>query len=498
MEAGAPGREDSPQGKLVKNLFANLWMRDGPQARPFFMFYGSARIKKFSKRGGVILSEGLDSNARENLGMLLEALKACSPEILVRNALRKAEARKKGYGFLYESARVFVLGFGKASIPMTRAAGDSLGWKRTEGLVVTRKDAERSVLPESVAVMRSGHPLPDQDSLLAGKIALEKLATLGKEVPILFLASGGGSSLFESLQEGLSLEDLRKLTEALLKSGASIVEINKVRVPFSRIKGGKLLEAAGNRDSLTLVLSDVVGDDPRSVASGPTVETCGNTVLEALKILDKYRLWGTLPEGMKMVLEKGANKPRTTTRTDRPRIEIIGHNRLLCRILVGKLAEIGYNTLFLGSTITGEAKETGRLMADLAREIRESGNPVEMPAAIVSGGETVVTFKEDGDGKGGPNQEVALSFAIHAAGLEETTLVSIDTDGYDGPTPFAGAAADGHTLERLRENGIDAESELQRHNAAGAFGEIGALIETGSTGNNLNDLRLLTVGTPMR
>ena len=462
------------------------------------MFYGSARIKKPHTEGGVLLTEGLGSNARDNLGILLEALNACKPGKLVQNCLREGEARRKGYGFLYDSARVFVLGFGKASIPMSRAAGDSLGWKRTEGLVVTRKGAEKSLFPSSFSVIRSGHPLPDEESLIAGRTALGKIENLEKDVPVLFLASGGGSSLFESLQEGISLGNLGKLTEDLLKSGASIVEINKVRVPFSRIKGGKLLEAAGNRDSLTLVLSDVVGDDPRSVASGPTIETCGNTALEALKILEKYRLWGTLPEGMKTVLEKGANKPGTTTRTGRPRIEVVGHNRLLCRILVGELAERGYNTLFLGSTITGEARETGRLMADLAREIRESGNPVEMPAAIVSGGETVVTFKEDGDGKGGPNQEVALSFAIHAAGLEESTLVSIDTDGFDGPTPFAGAAADGHTLERLRENGIDAERELQRHNAAGALGEIGALIETGSTGNNLNDLRLLTVGTPLR
>jgi len=259
-----------------------------------------------------------------------------------------------------------------------------------------------------------------------------------------------------------------------------------------------LLRAAGTRDSLTLVLSDVVGDDPRVVASGPTVESCDNSASEALEILGRYGLREILPAGMKQALENEAKRHGTISCIGRHQIEVIGHNRLLCRILVDKLAEKGYNTLFLGSTITGEARETGRLMADLAREVRESGNPVEMPAAIVSGGETVVTFKEDGDGKGGPNQEVALSFALHAAGLEESTLVSIDTDGFDGPTPFAGAAADGHTLERLRENGIDAERELQRHNAAGALGEIGALIETGSTGNNLNDLRLLTVGTPLR
>lgn len=442
--------------------------------------------------------EGLASNARETLGILVEALNACQPGKLVQNCLREGEGRRKGYGFLYDSARVFVLGFGKASIQMTKAAGESLGWRRTEGLVVTRKGSEKSPLPGSFPVIRSGHPLPDEESLIAGNTALERLEALGKEVPVLFLVSGGGSSLFESLQEGISIGDLGNLTRDLLKSGASIVEINKVRVPFSRIKGGKLLEAAGTRDSLTLVLSDVVGDDPRSVASGPTVETRGNTALEALKILKRYRLWGTLSTGMKNILENEAKKPETITRTGRHLIEVIGHNRLLCRILVGKLAERGYNTLFLGATITGEARETGRLMADLAREIRESGNPVEMPAAIVSGGETVVTFKEDGEGKGGPNQEVALSFAIHAAGLEESTLVSIDTDGFDGPTPFAGAAADGQTLERLREKGIDAERELQRHNASGALGEIGALIETGSTGNNLNDLRLLTVGTPMR
>ncbi len=462
------------------------------------MFYGSARIKKFHKKGGIILVEGLGPNARNNLGMLLDALNACKPEKLVRKSLQEEEARKKGYGFLYDSQRVFFLSFGKASMQMAKAAGESLGWHRVEGLAVTRKQAETIVLPESVAVIKSGHPLPDRESLRAGKTALENLETLEKGVPVLFLASGGGSSLFESLQDGIALEDLRNLTEELLKSGASIVEINKVRIPFSRIKGGKLLGAAGTRDSLTLVLSDVVGDDPRTVASGPTVETCGNMASEAFEVLGRYGLRETLPAGMKQALENEAKRPGTISCTGRHHIEVVGHNRLLCRILVSKLAEKGYNTLFLGSTITGEARETGRLMADLAREVRESGNPVEMPAAIVSGGETVVTFKEDGDGKGGPNQEVALSFALHAAGLGESTLVSIDTDGFDGPTRFAGAAADGHTLERLREKGIDAERELHRHNASGALGKIRALIETGSTGNNLNDLRLLTVGTPMR
>ena len=430
------------------------------------------------------------------LQVCLDSIRECAPDLLVRRYFSRV-AREVGLDdFLFNRPELFLLSIGKAAVPMALAAGESLGWNRIEGLVVTGPEPANEEISLPLPLIRGGHPFPDENSILAGRTAIEKLGTLKPSVPALFLVSGGASSLFECPQEGIALEDLRELTGSLLRSGASIQEINKVRVGLSRVKGGRLLESAGRRETLTLILSDVVGDDLEAVGSGPTVVRTGNVAKEAIEVLKRHHLWVDQRPKIRDILELEAEKWEEREIIPQARVELVGNNRLLCETAIRKLGACGFNTLFLGSSISGEASETGRFMADLAREILVSGNPVPLPAAVVSGGETVVTFHGKKGGVGGPNQEVALSFAIRAAGLKDTVLVSMDTDGIDGPTPNAGGAADGLTFQIIKDKGADPCEELERHNAAGALMEASALVMTGSTGNNLNDLRILLVGKP--
>lgn len=430
------------------------------------------------------------------LQVCLDSIRDCAPDLLVRRYFSRVAREGGPDDFLFDMPKLFLLSIGKAAVPMALAAGESLGWNRIEGMVVTGPEPENDEISLPLPLIRGGHPFPDENSILAGRIAIERLKNLKPSVPVLFLISGGASSLFEYPQEGIALEDLRELTGSLLRSGASIQEINKVRVGLSRVKGGRLLESAGTRETLTLILSDVVGDDLEAVGSGPTVVRTGNVAKEAIEVLKRHHLWTDQRSKIRDVLEVEAGKWEEREIIPQARVELVGNNRLLCETAIKKLAACGFNTLFLGSSISGEASETGRFMADLAKEILVSGNPVPLPAAVVSGGETVVTFHGKKGGVGGPNQEVALSFAIRAAGLNDTVLVSMDTDGVDGPTQNAGGAVDGVTFQIIKDKGVDPCEELERHNAAGALMEASALVMTGSTGNNLNDLRLLLVGKP--
>lgn len=430
------------------------------------------------------------------LEVSLESIRACSSDRLVRRYLADRINDRERPFFFPGSSKIFVISIGKASIPMARAAGEVLGWEKVEGLVVSRREGRSIEAAIPLALIRAGHPYPDENSIEAGKEAVERLIALNSGVPVLFLVSGGASSLFEYPQDGLTLKCLRELTKKLLHSGASIEEINKVRIGLSKVKGGRLLESAGNRDSLTLILSDVVGDKMEAIGSGPTVPSPCNVAKEAIEVLGRHGLWTSLESKIKALLEKESENWKGRARFPRARHEIIGNNRLLCETAIDELKERGFNTLFLGSTISGEAREIGRLMADLAKEILVSGNPVRKPAALVSGGETVVSFNREPGGIGGPNQEVALSFAIEAVDLPETVLVSMDSDGFDGPTPYAGGLADGQTFRKIQSCGRDARHDLEQHNSGESLDAASALVVTGSTENNLNDLRILLVGYP--
>lgn len=297
-------------------------------------------------------------------------------------------------------------------------------------------------------------------------------------------------------KDGVTMEDKRKITEALLKCGATINEINTVRKHISDFKGGWLAKKAYPATVLNLILSDVLGDPLDFIASGPTVPD-STTFGDAIKVLKKYGLWDKAPESIKKVLLNGdkgliPETPKVGDEAFKKVLNVvIGNNRDASTAACETLKSEGLNALLLTSLLEGEARHVGTVLASLALEIAVSGNPVPKPAAIIAGGETTVTVI--GGGRGGRNQEIALSAALKIRGLNGVAIASLSTDGVDGPTDAAGAIADGKTIARAEALGLRAEEFLADNNSYNFFSKLSDLIFTGPTGTNVNDVSVVIV-----
>jgi glycerate-2-kinase len=295
-------------------------------------------------------------------------------------------------------------------------------------------------------------------------------------------------------REGISLDDKREITSDLLKSGATINEVNTVRKHISDFKGGWLAKKAYPAVILNLILSDVVGDPLDFIASGPTVPD-STTFGDAVRVLKKYNLWARAPRSIRKVLSDGEIGliPETPKADDRAfkkvHTVVVGNNRSSSLAAVGKFKLAGLNTLLLSATLEGEARHVGVMLASIAREIEVSGNPAPKPAGIIAGGETTVTVA--GKGLGGRNQEMVLAAATKLKELSGVAVASLATDGIDGPTDAAGAIADGKTLIRAMKMGLVAESFLAQNDSYHFFSKLGDLIFTGPTGTNVNDLSVI-------
>lgn len=337
---------------------------------------------------------------------------------------------------------------------------------------------------------------PDEVGIKGTLRMLELAEQAGEDDLIICLVSGGGSSLMPLPRRDISLDSKRQITSALLKCGATITEINAVRKHISAFKGGWLARKCYPATVLSLVLSDVVGDALDSIASGPTVPDA-TTFNDAHKVLEKYGLWESAPVSIRNLLsdgEKGIIEETPKKRDEafeRVSNVVLGNNRCASVAVCEHLKSKGLNTVLLTSTLEGEAKHVGAVLASIAKEVLESGNPVSKPVAIIAGGETTVTVV--GEGVGGRNQELALSAALRLRGSHTITFASFSTDGVDGPTDAAGAIADGKTTERGEKLGLDAETYLARNDSYTYFSKIGDLIITGKTGTNVNDISLLIV-----
>ncbi|MBO8166419.1 MAG: glycerate kinase [Kosmotoga sp.] len=401
-----------------------------------------------------------------------EAIKAVLPENAVVSALQS----KKFEG------NVVLVAIGKAAWRMAAAAKEVLGDRISRGVVITKYQHSLGKI-KGLEVYEAGHPVPDENTLKATEIALELVKNLSEKDTVLFLVSGGGSALFESLREGVTLDDLADITQKLLNSGANIVEINTVRKHLSKVKGGGFARLVQPAKVFSLVLSDVLGDRLDSIASGPAYPD-SSTSEEAINIVKKYGL--NIPERIKRVLM--LETPKTI---DNVETKIIGSVGKVCEVAVKKAEELGYKATILTTTLDCEAKEAGAFLAAIAREISDFNSTFKRPCAIVLGGETVVHVK--GSGKGGRNQELALSAAKGIKGLKGVAILSVGTDGTDGPTDAAGGIVDGTTVVRLKEKGLDIDSFLDNNDAYHALQAIGDLIVTGPTGTNVNDLILMLV-----
>ena len=382
---------------------------------------------------------------------------------------------------------VVVLGGGKAAGMVAAELESLLGDRLDGGVVVTNSPVEA----ERIEQLPGDHPVPGDASLKNSRRLLSAARDAGENTLILAVITGGGSALMAAPTEGLSLGDIQSTTQSLLDSGATIDEINAVRKHLSRIKGGQLATAAAPAGIHCLLISDVVGNDLGTIASGPFVPD-GSTYSEALAVVDRYDC--DVPETVRQRLDAGVAGELAETPTsdspvfDRVSTTLLGDSMIAVRAAAESAREAGFEPLVLSSRIRGEAREAAKTQVAIAEEIRSTGEPLDPPVAVVSGGETTVTV--EGNGTGGPNQEFVLS-----AGLEldvsEVVVAAVDTDGIDGVTDAAGGIVDCETVPP--EAGAEA---LAANDAYPLLNDVDALIRTGATGTNVNDLRIVVVEEP--
>ena len=404
------------------------------------------------------------------------AIKAVLPENAVKEALNNpAFNSRKGKG------RLIVAAIGKAAWRMAKAASDILGSGIT-GAVVTKYDHSMGEI-KGLEIFEAGHPVPDKNTIAGTQALLKYVKNLSADDTVLFLVSGGGSALFELPAEGVTLEDMQDITGQLLSCGADIVEINTIRKHLSSVKGGRFAELCAPAHVFMVVLSDVLGDRLDSIASGPAAPD-KSTSSQALEIVKKYNL-KVKPELLNVLSRETPKELNNVTAT------ITGSVTELCRAVSELAAKKGYKPLVLTTTMTCEAREAGSFMAAVAREVLTSANPVKAPCAVIAGGETVVHLT--GKGMGGRNQEFALSAALGIDGLDGVVAASLGSDGTDGPTDAAGGIVDGKTAGILREKGISIPEVLKNNDAYNALKAADALLMTGPTGTNVNDVSVILI-----
>lgn len=400
-------------------------------------------------------------------GIVQEAIHRVLPDKAVAEALR---------GKSFGAGRIYVVAAGKAAWQMAKATSDIMGNIVEAGIVVTKYNHVKGVIPR-IKCVEAGHPVPDENSYAGTQAALDLVADLRPEDTVLFLLSGGGSALFE--KPLLPAEELTDITKQLLACGADIVEMNTIRKRLSAVKGGKFAKICEPAKVYSIVLSDILGDPLDMIASGPAYPD-STTCEKALAIVDKYQL--KISETARELLHRETPKELHNVET-----RITGSVRNLCKAAADACRERGYEPVILTDQLNCVAREAGAFLAAIAKSHQDSTKSL----AFLAGGETVVHLT--GTGLGGRNQELALAAAEEIAGLQDTAVFSVGSDGTDGPTDAAGGYCDGLTKETLTACGLDIYQVLQQNDAYHALEKSGGLIVTGATGTNVNDVSVLLI-----
>ena len=381
--------------------------------------------------------------------------------------------------------RCVVIGAGKASAAMAAALDAAWPDVSLTGVVVTRYD--HAVPAGRIEIIESSHPKPDENSLLAARKILAAVQNLTADDLVIALISGGGSSLMVQPAGAMTLDDKRAINDALLKSGANITEMNAVRKHLSGIKGGRLALAARPARVVTLLISDVPGDDPAVIASGPTVGD-STTWDDAKEIIARYAI--DLPAAAKAVMAQNIETPKPGSLPED--VRMIAAPRLALAAAADAARALGVTPVILGDALEGEARELGTVMAGIARSVREHGLPVKAPAVLLSGGEGTVTIGKGAAGRGGRNTEFLLGLAV-AAGANGLYAIAGDSDGIDGTEDAAGAIVTPDTLTRGAAKGLSARAFLTAHDSYSYFSALGDLVVTGPTLTNVNDIRAILI-----
>lgn len=428
------------------------------------------------------------------LRIFYSALRASDPKEAVLRHVRISDgvliAGKRRYR-LDEFRNVYVVGAGKASARMAVAVEKLLGKRITGGLLNVKHGHVAKL--RRIRLNECGHPVPDEAGVQGAQEIGNIAAKAGEDDLLICLISGGGSALMPFPAQPVTLAEKQETTQLLLRSGANIHEINTVRKHISSIKGGQLAALAWPAQVLSLILSDVIGDDLDVIGSGPTAPD-SSTFVDAVSVLDKFELTNRIPASVGERIRAGmaGEIPETPKSLERVQNLIVGSNQLALDAAAGAARGLGYRPLILSSFIEGETRDVAKVHAAIAKEVLSSGRPVKRPACVISGGETTVTIK--GDGLGGRNQEFALAAAMDIAAISGVLMLSGGTDGSDGPTDAAGALCDGTTIARAEKLGLNAADFLARNDSYHFFEPLGDLIKTGPTGTNVMDVRLALFG----
>ncbi len=428
-------------------------------------------------------------DAREILvDIALHGVRACDPLVLVKDNVWVDSSGcivVCGERFCPKGS-VYIVGFGKASARMALALEEILGDRIAGGVVVTKYGYSEKL--RYIDVLEAGHPVPDRNSLEAGRAVVEFLESTKEDDLVFVLVSGGGSSLLVYPVDSVSFEDKMATHKMLVESGASIHEINTVRKHLSRVKGGWLTTYT-KATMVSLIISDVVGNDLSVIASGPTVAD-PSSFYDAYKVLVKYGLWSRVPESVREYIEKGLRgEALETPKSIRGNVYnyIIGDTRVAVEAMYKRALEFGWRPYILTTMLQGEAIEVAKTIGSMIREIHYYNRPFRKPCILIAGGELTVRLPEK-HGVGGPNQEFVLALAREIRGLRETVVLAIDSDGTDGPTDAAGGIVDHNTYDRLLEKGIDIDHVLTIHDSYNTLKTIDSLVHTGPTKTNVNSL----------
>ena len=407
-------------------------------------------------------------NLRKDAEYIIDAaLKSAMPDTAVEKALQ---------GFEIPKGKLVLVSAGKAAWQMAKTAADILGNKITSGAVVTKYDHVKAEIP-GIECYEAGHPVPDENSFKATERVIELVKDLGEEDAVIFLLSGGGSALFE--KPLCSGEELQDVTRQLLACGADIIEINTIRKRLSAVKGGKFAHICAPAKVFSVVLSDIIGDPLDMIASGPAYPDA-STSEEAVAIAEKYAL--TLTEEMWALLKQETPKELNNVQT-----QITGSVKQLCKSAEETCRALGYAPTVLTASMRCNARDAGSFLASIAQYHADT----EKSLAFIAGGETVVRLT--GKGKGGRNQEIALSAAEEIASIPGAAVFSLGSDGTDGPTDAAGGYCDSETKEKLAAQGILIPNVLQNNDAYNALAKCDGLLVTGPTGTNVNDVSVLLI-----
>lgn len=460
-------------------------------------------LKRYIKNYDELIRSALNNRDRKAREIALNCIEAALNAVDPRNAVYRAVKLEDNVLRIGEIKfdlnkldNIYVIGGGKASGAMAEAIENILGTLIKDGVVNVLQGTEKEFEVKRIKLVGASHPIPNEVGVSGVKKMLDIAKRAGEKDLVIVLISGGGSALMPMPTPPITLEEKKNVTKLLLKCGATINEINAVRKHISGFKGGQLARAIYPATTVALIISDVVGDPLDTIASGPTAPDT-TTFKEAYRVLKFYNILDEVPQSVRERIEKGIKGeiPETPKPGDKifEKVHniIIANNKTACKAAEDKAKEYGANTMILSTFIEGEARHVGTVLAGIAREIYRYNEPITKPVVIVMGGETTVTVTWKG--KGGRNQELALSSSIRISGLEGVAIASIGTDGIDGITDAAGGIVDSTSLMRGKNKGMDVYDYLSNNDSYTYLKAVGDLIITGPTGSNVNDMMLVVV-----